>query len=80
MVLISFSLSLSLLFFRIAQFNFTILHTQRSQHGILLKTSVQLSKHYYYKATEIFTEMNETNDILMVLLQHIELEEFLAES
>lgn len=71
---------LFVVFLSIAQLNFTMLHTQRSQNGILLKTTLQLCKHYYFKAAEIFTDMNETNDVIVVLLQHIELEEFLAES
>lgn len=55
-----------------------MLHSQAAQNGVLGRPTVQLCKHYYFKAAEIFTELNETNDIIGVLLQHTEFEEFLA--
>lgn len=64
---------------RIAQLHLSLLHSQLSYNGVLLKTTLQLCKYNFHKAAEVFGQLNETNEVFLAMLQHLELEEFLAD-
>lgn len=66
--------------YRIASFHYSQLRNNCSDSSSLPKTTLQLCKYHYEKSANILDSLKEAGDYLIVQLERISLQEFLAES
>lgn len=64
---------------RIASFHYSQLRNSCTECSSIPKTTLQLCKHHYERAAAILDSLRETSDYLVVQLERISLQEFLAE-
>uniref|UniRef100_A0A1A9URR3 Erythroid differentiation-related factor 1 n=1 Tax=Glossina austeni TaxID=7395 RepID=A0A1A9URR3_GLOAU len=65
---------------RIASFHYSQLRNNFAETGTLSKTTLQLCRYHYEKAAHTLNALRETSDYLVVQLERISLQEFLAEN
>lgn len=70
----------SIFIYRIASFHYSQLRNNCSDSTSLPKTTLQLCKYHYEKSANILDSLKEAGDYLIVQLERISLQEFLAES
>ncbi|XP_011179786.2 erythroid differentiation-related factor 1 [Zeugodacus cucurbitae] len=65
---------------RIASFHYSQLRNSCTDCASISKTTLQLCKHHYERAAAILDSLRESSDYLVVQLERISLQEFLAET